>query len=102
MDDLKHIEATVRRCMRSAGPALVSAKLARTSAKGVASFDVYLTNGIEAYEAVDCLRSAFGAREAVLKASKRCETLPVSSVGRKKRAAVSAAPQRQAAGKKAA
>lgn len=100
LDDLKHVEATVRRCVRDARSAFVSAQLTRAPNKGVASFDVFMQTEADAYVAVDALRSAFGAREAVLKAHKRCE-LPVSALalkGRKpKRVTAATAGQRKAA-----
>jgi S-adenosylmethionine decarboxylase len=76
MDDRKHVDATVRRCLRASPPSVMSAQLVRTPSKGVATFDVFMANGSDAFDAVDQLRAAFGAREAVLKAHKRCDLLP--------------------------
>ena len=100
LDDLKHVEATVRRCVRSAGSVIVSAQLTRAPSKGVASFDVFMPGGSDAYDAGDVLRAAFGAREAVLKAHKRCE-LPQSVLAhasrKAKRPLPAVAGQRKAA-----
>lgn len=99
IEDKKHVDATVRRCLRGSNSALVSAQLVRAPSKGIATFDVFMADAGDAYDAVDQLRRAFGAREAVLKAHKRCETLPLAALsrGRSKRAPVAAATVRKAA-----
>jgi S-adenosylmethionine decarboxylase len=100
LDDTKHVEATLRRCVRAAGSAFVTAQLSRAPNKGVASIDVYMTSEADAYEAVDVLRTAFGAREAVLKAHKRCDLpkrLLTASARKGKRAVAAAASDRKAA-----
>jgi len=76
IEDRKHVDAIVRRCLREPRAAMVSARLVRAPTKGIATFDVFMTDAGDAYEAVDQLRRAFGAREAVLKAHKRCDGLP--------------------------
>jgi S-adenosylmethionine decarboxylase len=101
LEDMKHVEATVRRCVRSAGSTLVSAQLSRQPSRGVASFDVFMSDGANAYDAVDLLRAAFGAREAVLKTHSRCEALPQSAlkhvVRKSKRVASRVSEERRAA-----
>jgi S-adenosylmethionine decarboxylase len=102
IEDLKHVEQTVRRCVRSAGSSLVSAQLSRSSGRGVASFDVFMSNDADAYGAVDLLRTAFGAREAVLKAHKPCEALPSHVLHMVRKAKPTAKPARVQRTKKAA
>ncbi len=97
LDDLKHVEATLKTCVAAAGATLLNMHLHHMPNKGVtgvavlaeshisihswpeaqyAALDIFMSGDADPYKCVEILREAFGAGEVVLKVHKRGEEMP--------------------------
>ncbi len=97
LDDLEHVEHTLRRCVEAAGGTLLKTHLHNTMPNGgvagvavlaeshmsihswpeanYAALDVFMCGGSNPHAVVDILREAFQARQVVVKEHKRGEEL---------------------------
>jgi S-adenosylmethionine decarboxylase len=97
LDDAKHVDKILKGCVAAAHSMFLGAHLHRSPVKGAATFDIYMASDADAFAAVEELRVAFKAREAVLKAHKHDQALPpfpVDLAGRKAKRVRVAAPAR--------
>ena len=96
LDDIEHVERTLRQCAEAAGATVLNMHLHRSENDGVsgvvmlagshisfhswphekfAALDVFISGGNCPAFAVDVVRDAFGARDAVIKRHRRGEDL---------------------------
>ncbi|MDO9381489.1 MAG: adenosylmethionine decarboxylase [Hyphomicrobiaceae bacterium] len=97
LDDLKHVEATLKNCVDASGATLLNIHLHHMPNKGVtgvavlaeshisihswpeaeyAALDIFMSGDADPYKCVEILRQAFSAGEVVLKVHKRGEDMP--------------------------